>query len=1047
MTTDYTGNTTNDTTFKKKWFSIRKSKMLKIIITFFFSLVFYSSFSQNASNNYDEAIAYYNSEDYKKALQYFQLAKKVYQDNNTPLGIINCLAYMSSIHSMQGDYSTSVITNNEALTYFKDRGISNDSLYTELLSNKALSLKFLGKFKEAYATNNLLIKYLDFEKDRKKYLAGAYQIRSRIEIDLGTYDNAIASAKKALVLNPEQNQERKSELLNIIGVGYYFKDQLDSTSYYYNASFKIKQKIKAHNYQLAITTYNIGIVQEDLGNYDKAIEFYNKAVVYDLLDRGEAIGFLSDIYVALTNTYFKKNDLEKAEEFAEKALQIAKKKYGEESPNISFVYIAYSNIFELKGDYKKNIEYIQKALNIRRKTYGNNHRWTAESLLSIAEGQIQLKQYAKAEKNYNEAIDIAKSINNNLVNAYAELGLGTIYMETNKHTLASQFLKASKTRFIKSYGNYHDTHLGVLVIEAENYFKQEQPQKALQIIEDIKANATNSKLFYHLDALTLQLEMALHDFNTYNKTTLLEKSIHEIDEAIKLITNIKKDYPTSKSKIYVNNSMNVFISKAIEGSYILYSKTKKRDYLESAFKLSELNRSSALVSGIQNVRFKKMANVPEVLLEKENKLNHELASLKKEVYYEEGEETPDTEYLNELWSKQLNCRKMLDSLLTKMEIQHPKYYQLKYSENGIDVKTLQASIIKDNQTVVEYFLADNYVYAFTITKSQIEFKRLAASKKTKAAIVEFRTQLSKQQDLAIASKILYKLLLEDLNLKTSHLIVIPDKELNHLPFEALINKDGYLIENYTISYSGSSSLLATQQDDFFNFKFDSNWSGFAPTYKTNTTLTSNQDEITTIAKLMKGDAFLGDQASIDNFKIQAQNSSILHLATHAQVDHNNPLYNQLIFSKDAVLTASDIYTLAINADLTVLSACETGFGKLEKSEGVMSMSRAFQYAGVKSTMMSLWKIPDQETSKLMASFYTYLKKGFSKDKALQKAKLEYLKTTDDIALKHPYYWSGFIISGDIAPLENTSKLWIILLILIAIVVTYIGRKRLVNLFK
>ena len=108
-----------------------------------------------------------------------------------------------------------------------------------------------------------------------------------------------------------------------------------------------------------------------------------------------------------------------------------------------------------------------------------------------------------------------------------------------------------------------------------------------------------------------------------------------------------------------------------------------------------------------------------------------------------------------------------------------------------------------------------------------------------------------------------------------------------------------------------------------------------------------------------------------------------------------------MFSKDSVLTASEIYTLPINAELAVLSACETGYGKLEKSEGVMSMSRAFQYAGVKSTVMSLWKVPDKETSKLMLLFYKNLKKGFPKDKALQKAKTNIPKNHRRSYIKTP----------------------------------------------
>ena len=96
------------------------------------------------------------------------------------------------------------------------------------------------------------------------------------------------------------------------------------------------------------------------------------------------------------------------------------------------------------------------------------------------------------------------------------------------------------------------------------------------------------------------------------------------------------------------------------------------------------------------------------------------------------------------------------------------------------------------------------------------------------------------------------------------------------------------------------------------------------------------------------------------------------------------------------------------------------------------MARAFTYTGVPSTIMSLWKVPDKETSIIMTSFYNYLKQGETKDKALQLAKLDYLNNTDDVALKHPYYWSGFVVTGDTIAVKNEGNIsywWLILLII------------------
>ena len=124
--------------------------------------------------------------------------------------------------------------------------------------------------------------------------------------------------------------------------------------------------------------------------------------------------------------------------------------------------------------------------------------------------------------------------------------------------------------------------------------------------------------------------------------------------------------------------------------------------------------------------------------------------------------------------------------------------------------------------------------------------------------------------------------------------------------------------------------------------------------------------------------------------------------------------------------------------MAVLSACNTGFGKLEKGEGVMSMARAFHFSGVPAVVMSLWKVPDRSTKEIMLHFYKYLKEGNSKSVALQKAKLDYLSSTDDMALRHPYYWAGFVINGNTEPLDLKGSNLTRLMGVIALLVVFIG---------
>jgi CHAT domain-containing protein len=116
--------------------------------------------------------------------------------------------------------------------------------------------------------------------------------------------------------------------------------------------------------------------------------------------------------------------------------------------------------------------------------------------------------------------------------------------------------------------------------------------------------------------------------------------------------------------------------------------------------------------------------------------------------------------------------------------------------------------------------------------------------------------------------------------------------------------------------------------------------------------------------------------------------------------------------------------MVLHAQLVVLSACETGAGQYVAGEGVFSLARGFMDAGVPSVVMSLWQVNDISTSELMPLFYRHLAQGLPKDEALHKAKLEFLKTSDPMKT-HPFFWAGFVLLGDNAPVKEGESRWYI----------------------
>ena len=142
---------------------------------------------------------------------------------------------------------------------------------------------------------------------------------------------------------------------------------------------------------------------------------------------------------------------------------------------------------------------------------------------------------------------------------------------------------------------------------------------------------------------------------------------------------------------------------------------------------------------------------------------------------------------------------------------------------------------------------------------------------------------------------------------------------------------------------------------------------------------------------------------------------------HGILDTKRPMMSSLAFTEnrdsteDNFLHAYEISNMKLNANLVVLSACETGYGKFEQGEGVVSIARSFMYAGVPSLVVSLWQVNDVSTAKIMNSFYLNLSDGMNKATALRHAKLDYLKNTKGIT-GHPAFWSPFIQLGDSRPI-------------------------------
>jgi CHAT domain-containing protein len=163
--------------------------------------------------------------------------------------------------------------------------------------------------------------------------------------------------------------------------------------------------------------------------------------------------------------------------------------------------------------------------------------------------------------------------------------------------------------------------------------------------------------------------------------------------------------------------------------------------------------------------------------------------------------------------------------------------------------------------------------------------------------------------------------------------------------------------------------------------------------------------------------YLGREATEGRLKsAEIARYRYVHLATHGLVNEEHPGLSRLLLmpesgsGEDGVLHLGEVYNLRLNADLVVLSACDTGRGRIARGEGIIGLSRGFLYAGAKSLLVSLWPVSDDATSSLIVDFYRELLGGRSKTRALREAKLRTMDRNPEYA--KPFYWSSLILVGE-----------------------------------
>ncbi|MEM9921808.1 MAG: CHAT domain-containing protein, partial [Bacteroidota bacterium] len=484
---------------------------------------------------------------------------------------------------------------------------------------------------------------------------------------------------------------------------------------------------------------------------------------------------------------------------------------------------------------------------------------------------------------------------------------------------------------------------------------------------------------------------------------------------------------------------------------------------EQAFIFAEGNKASLLLDAARDNLARDNSGIQDSLLLQESRLKSKMAFYERKIAEARLMPEPGQEETLEGWERELfRLRTQFAELTKAMETSFPKYHQLKYTRGRVTVNDIRQSVLDDQSLLVEFFMGKERLYVFYLSEESLRWKVIEQPADLVAQISRLRDIVSSRPDSEsfvencqtygrLAAVLYSELLADGVQMATglSRLLIVPDDALNFLPFELLLTEApeadvqdyrgsamDYLFRRFRVSYNYSASLLVVNRQREFTERRES-FLGMAPSFGSSIAaeracdreeqynLRCNVPEVEHIHNILGGKMFRNVEANKEAFIRESGDYRVIHLATHACLDENDAMLSKIFFS-DGDLSIYELSKMDLQADLIVLSACNTNTGILLKGEGVASVARGFSLAGCASSLTSLWSVDDCATSEMMQFYYDELGEGRSKDEAIQRAKLSYLAQADK-ASSHPYFWSAFVQLGDTKPLEAGRTWWQFLL--------------------
>jgi CHAT domain-containing protein/tetratricopeptide (TPR) repeat protein len=781
---------------------------------------------------------------------------------------------------------------------------------------------------------------------------------------------------------------------------------------YYDSTIDFSKSFADTTYFPMFSKYRKALLYFETGDYQKAAEQSIDGMQYSLQkeDSSYYVGFLNQEAQALC---FSGN-------YGEAMIQAAKANT-EALRQGDFFELAtalktQAFIAQRTGYFRRADSLFKEAIQARKQTKFTGQ--VATDYNDYANFYLDsLNDFNHAKKYYQQSLLYGKTLKDSIVLARATINIGEIYFEQRNYTTALSYSSAAL--------NY----LGIPV----------HPNRLLPPGTD-KLDAIAFKELA-LVIMRNRMESLLALFTSSQKQEYLSACLQTAMVTDSFLTNMRHTQTGSESKLFWRHKTTAFYENAIHACFLankpslaFYFMEKSRAVLLND-KLNELNASSYLSKADADWQD-----------------DYELKII--ELQQKMGSLPATSNQYQTLQLQLLNIKNNYEQFIKSLEQKYPVYYQYKYADRVPAITALQSYLAKNQQCFIDYYFGDSATFILAISATKTSFIRLSNNEFNKDELADFLELCSDKEKLnnhyhsfAALSYSIYKKIFQPLHLPAGRVVICTEKTI--IPFEALCNDTtgrNFLLTDYSFDYVYSASFLLKQ---FNTATAKGNFVGFAPVsfqkYLGVQSLKNAATALTASAAFYSGDKlFTNQSASRKNFFTYAGNYAVINIFSHARADTtgNEPV----LYMQDSLIYLSELQLLNHPAtQLALLSACQTNVGRLATGEGIFSLARGFATAGIPSVSATLWKADEQAIYAITENFNRYLSQGMNKDEALQKAKLDFLKTHNKEKML-PYYWANMILIGNTDALHLSAThsyfyLWVIGGSIILIVAAFTLRKK------